>query len=199
MSKKKDNEFDKETNEMIGGIGAIFGYSYTLLNNIMNHVTKDPRDNDVYELGNGLSLVVDHTLERNTSRYSHLCRDGKRITDTYFRLGGMSHGFDGKPYAQLIVYNNYPKETWGDHCIIDATGKIVMTQKKSFESLYYSKGVIASMGGTYYNLLTGLPIVNGSSTVKSKNFFFVENNYGTDYAHGVWKIEYETGKIEIFN
>lgn len=200
MSKKKNNkEFEEEMNQMMDGLSTIMRGGYGIFNNIFNAVIKDPRDNNVYELGHGLSLVVDQTIESNTSRYSHLFKDGMRISDTYFRLGGLSYGFEKKPYAQLIVYKDYPNETWGDHCIIDATGKIVLTQQKSFESLYYWKGVIASMGGTYYNLQTGLPIVKGSTTIKSERFLFIENNYGTDYAHGVWKIEYETGNFEIFN
>lgn len=200
MSKKKKNnqEFDKELTDMVDSIGRMMGSGFGFLSSVFDDIYKDPRDNDVYELGHGLSLVVDKEIKDNTSRYSHLYKDGKRISDTIFRLGGMSYGFQGKPFTQLIVYLDYPKNTWGNHCIINKNGEITLMQTKSLDHLYYKRGVIASMGGIYYNVETGVAIVKGGSSIESEHFLFVENSYYSEYEKGVWKIEYETGKYEIF-
>lgn len=191
---KKDLKLENDVKNLLDTLSMAMKVSV-----VFDEIFKDPRDEDVFELGHGLSLVVDKEIKNNTSRFSHLYKDGKRISNTIFRLGGMSYGFKGKPFTQLIVCPNYPKDTWGDHCIINKNGEITLIQKKSMDSLYYWKGVIGSMGGTYYNVETGVPIVKGSAKVTSENYLFVENSYNNEYAKGVWKIEYETGKYEIFN
>lgn len=194
----------KRKNELIDILNIISApmYSGGEVLKIFYDVMKDERDVNKYHLGHGLYLLFDSSLENNTSRYSHLVReDNTRISETYFRLGGLSYGFKGKPYCQLIVYPEYPKGTWGLHCIIDKNGKIVLQSDSDFDSsLYYHDGVIASKKDKIYNLLTGEVIVTGDIKIKSTEFYFVEHNYDYEnkYQLGVYKINKNTGEYEIF-
>ena len=162
----------------------------------------DPVDHDVVNIGHQITLITDKSIENNISRYSHLYKDGVKISNTYFRLGGFDTGFNNKLYASLIHYPNYPidKECWGNHCIIDSNGKIVLEAEKFDSSLYYLDGVIAKKRDIYINLLTGEPIVKSYSTsLKSKEFIFVEcNDYEDKFKKGIYKINKNTGEFEIF-
>lgn len=172
-----------------------------LMNMILGtEIFKDPTDQDVVNLGHGITLVTDNSIERNTSRYSHLFKDDVQISDKIFRLGGLDSGFNKKPYASIIVYHDYPKDTWGNHCIIDSNGKIVLEAEKFDSSFYYLDGVIAKKKDTLINLLTGEAIVKShSSSLKSKEFMFVEcNDYENKFKKGIYKINFTTGEFEIF-
>ena len=163
-------------------------------------IFKDATDQDVVNLGHGITLVTDNSIERNTSRYSHLFKDGIQISDKIFRLGGLDYGFNKKPYASIIVYHDYPKDTWGNNCIIDSNGKIVLEAEKFDSSFYYLDGVIAKKKDTIINLLTGEAIVKShSSSLKSKEFMFVEcNDYENKFKKGIYKINFTSGEFEIF-
>ena len=108
----------------------------------------------------------------------------------------MGSGFKDNNYCMLINYTN-TKDS-GTHCIIDIDGKIVFKQKNILNYLYYLKDVIATMDKEYYNLLTGEIITKGSNSINSENYLFVENRYNKEFALGVYRIEYSTGKFEIF-
>lgn len=109
----------------------------------------------------------------------------------------MCNGFNKRNYCNLIQYDTI--KSFGNHCIIDTNGKIVLiSSKNSLDYPYYLKGCIAIMKETYYNLLTQQIITKGSHTINSDKYLFVENHYFNDYKKGVYKIEYETGNYEIF-
>lgn len=194
--KKRRNEvqdvLDIVATSMIMG-GGLLG--------MLTEAIKDPRDNDIVPLGHGITLEIDKTIKDNRERYSKLYKNGILLSNELFRLGGLDHGFEKKPYASIIVYHNYPKETWGNHCIIDTNGKIVLEAEKYDSSFYYLDGVIAKKKDTFINLITGQPIVKSySSYMKSKDFFFVESkDYEKKFQEGVYKINFRTGEYEIFN
>jgi hypothetical protein len=158
----------------------------------------DERDNDEYQLGHGLSLVLDKSIKDNKLRYCRLVKDGVQISDNYYRLGGLDSGFNGKPYASIILYKKVNAEAVGTHVIIDANGKVVL-EGKGLNYPYYFAGVIGQMDRVYYNLLTGKAIVKGSTAVESESYYFVENKYNDEYPKGVYKITKATGEYEIFN
>jgi hypothetical protein len=169
---------------------------------LSSEVFKDPTDKDIVNLGHGITLVTDKSIEHNTSRYSHLFKDGIKINDSYFRLGGLESGFHNKPYTSLIHYPGYPidKECWGNHCIIDSNGKIILEAEKFDNSFYYLDGVIAKRKERFVNLVTGKDIVRSySNYLKSADFYFVEcNDYNKEFEHGIYKINFRTGEYEIF-
>jgi hypothetical protein len=158
----------------------------------------DKRDNETYDLGHGLSLVLDKSIKDNKLRYCRLVKDGVQISDNYYRLGGLDSGFNSKPYASIILYKKVNAEAVGIHVIIDANGKVVL-EGKGLNYPYYFAGVIGQMDRVYYNLLTGKPIVKGSTAVESESYYFVENKYNDEYPKGVYKITKATGEYEIFN
>jgi len=156
-------------------------------------------------LGRGftLELLTEADLkglkESNRDDYCYLYKDGTKVSDTIFRLGGLSSGFNKKEYCMLIKYELVNgKMNYGNHCIVDLDGKIVMEAEPFESSFYYLKGVICVKKETYYNLLTGKPIANGHQSVNSDNYLFVKNGYKTGFEEGVYKIEYATGNFEIF-
>ena len=159
--------------------------------------TKPKRPEFSTDLNNGYELLS----ISGKDDYCHLYKDGKQISKEIFRKGGMCGGFkDG--FCQLINYKitknkkkyggNY---TFGEHCIIDETGKIVFRQEGMLDHIYLQGGMIVASDGKYYNLLTGEKIAEGYSSVSSDDYIFVQN-----YIAGkqkVYEIEKKTGKVII--
>ncbi len=162
--------------------------------NLENSSFLEPDEND---LGQNFKLVSDNSMLDNRNNYSHLYKNGVKISDTLFRRGGMSKGFDETEYCMLIAYHNLQKSTIGNHCIIDLNGDIVL-EASELKYPYHLKGVIAVLDEKYYNLKTKEIITKGYNTIKSESYIFVENQYNSEYEKGVYKIEYSTGNFEIF-
>lgn len=165
---------------------------------VMSEAKEDPIK---YTLGEG--IVLAYLGENNKYKYGLLFRGNQKLSDKVFRVGGLGGKFkDG--YCQLIHYPNFKDKgnlAEGNHCIVDTTGKIVLTQEGLMTSPYHLKGVIATMNKKYYNLLTGEVITEGYSNVRSENFVFVENIDGVEkfkHQKRVYKIDYRTGSFEIF-
>lgn len=138
------------------------------------------------KLGGGFELRP--IKEDDKLEYSHLYKDGVKISNEVFRRGGICSGFkDG--YCQIIQYQpkknkkDYP-DGYGDlrHVIVNAEGKIVLSSESSFNYPYHTGGNVASMGDVYYNLLTGEPIIYKPSTIiKGVKAMIIEHRYDFDY------------------
>ena len=138
------------------------------------------------KLGDGFELRP--IKEDDELEYSHLYKDGVKISNEVFRRGGICSGFkDG--YCQIIQYQpkkdkkKYP-DGYGDsrHVIVNAEGKIVLSCESSFDSIYHTGGNVASKGDVYYNLLTGEPIIyKSSTTIKGAKAIIIEHRYDFDY------------------
>jgi hypothetical protein len=197
---KNKNQKKNDNIDMLEIIASSMMYGSGLIS-LLGEAMKDPRDKDIVQLGHGITLQVDKDIKDNRDRYSRLVRNDQVLSDKLFRLGGLDHGFDNKPYASLIVYPDYPKDTWGNHCIIDINGKVVLEAEKFDSSLYYIDGIIAKKKETFINLLTGQPILKTSGNYfKSSQFMFIEHRYDFEklYPLGVYKLDYRTGEYEIF-
>jgi hypothetical protein len=208
---KKDKNYSEEAMKSILALSVMMSSEKGMLGGLFpSKPHRDKRYDDVYHLGQGLSLVVDKFLEDNESmRYSHLYKGLDKISDDWFRLGGLNSGFNDRPYAQLIHYvKGVNGHMDGKHVIIDAEGKIVLKADGSgLDYIHYFKGIIATYRNEYINLSTGETIVKtigGSKSIESKKYLFVNHNYNynffkeKEYKLGVYKIDFETGEYEIF-
>lgn len=132
-------------------------------------------------------------------KYSHLYKDGVKVSDEIFRKGGSCNGFkDG--YCVLIHYTrtNEPKKndngfSFGTHVIINTEGKTCLSGN-GLDYPYHTGGNVGSMGNYYYNLLTGEKICyRPSSVITGKEFIYLEHRYDFGYYEvklpvGVYKL-----------
>jgi hypothetical protein len=181
------------------------------LYNIFGGLTKEPKPVNPYEsLNDGFELrpIELSNKESENSRivemkYSHLYKDGVKVSDEIFRKGGLCHGFkDG--YCVLIRYarTNEPKKndngfSFGKSVIVNTEGKICLTMI-GLDWPYHTGGNVASMGNYYYNLLTGEKICyRPSSVIVGEECLYLDNRYNFDYYEvklpvGVYKLNKNT-------
>jgi hypothetical protein len=212
MNKDSKKMLDVMTlaSEMIsnGGIYSIFG-----------GLTKEPKKIKPYQnLNDGFELRPIELSEKESEssrivdlKYSHLYKDGVKVSEDIFRKGGICHGFkDG--YCGLIYYTRtkQPKKnssgfSFGTHVIVNTEGKICL-EGKSLDSPYHIGGNVGSVGNYYYNLLTGEKIFYRPSTViTGGEYLYLDNRYNFDYYEvklpvGVYKlnkITLELTKIDV--
>ena len=94
----------------------------------------------------------------------------------------------------------------GDHVLINELGQVKMVSK-GLDHPYHLGGNVASLNGTYYNLLTGEAIMpKSSTTINAKNFLVVEHRYDFDcYSKevkvplGVYTINKQTCEITLID
>lgn len=179
-----------------GGLSRFFG-----------GLPKEPKPVNPYEsLNDGFELRPIEILAEggqfvldNKLKYSHLYKDGVKVSDEIFRKGGICHGFkDG--YCNLIHYvlerEHEEKRlgfSSGESVIINTDGKICLT-REGLDYAYHSGGNVASMGGYYYNLLTGEKIFpKPASVITGGEYLYFEHRYNFDYYEvkipvGVYKL-----------
>jgi hypothetical protein len=145
-------------------------------------------------LAEGGQFVLD-----NKNKYSHLYKDGVKVSDEIFRKGGLCHGFkDG--YCTLIHYvlerEHEEKRlgfSSGDSVIINTDGKICLT-RDGLDYPYHSGGNVGSMGNYYYNLLTGEKIFyRPSSVITGVECLYLEHKYNFDY----YKVKIPVGVYKL--
>lgn len=151
-----------------------------------------------------------------------LCREGKPLRETLYRLGGLSSINDLKnDYFLLLKYVEdvydydfikkcYPNKSRkelelkrnhldGRWCILDKHGNEKIEFKSSIHSPYLSGGVIYSLNNNYYNIETGYHYANVYSSMSSEEYLFLDNAYDKDKdRRGIMKINKKSGEYEIF-
>jgi len=175
--------------------------------NIFGGLTKEPKPVNPYkDLNDGFELRPIELSEKETEnsrivgmKYSHLYKDGVKVSDDIFREGGLCHGFkDG--YCVLIHYTktDKPKKndegfSFGSSVIVNTEGKVCLT-RDGLDYPYHIGGNVASVGNYYYNLLTGEKICyRPSSVITGVECLYLEHRYNFDYYEvkipvGVYKL-----------
>lgn len=199
---------DKETKQMLDVIELASKMAFNGdLYNIFGGLVKEPKPANLYEsLNDGFELRPIELSEKESenlrivdSKYSHLYKDGVKVSDDIFRKGGICHGFK-EGYCNLILYTrtNEPKKndsgfSFGTHVIVNTEGKICLSGK-SLDTPYHTGGNVGSVGDYYYNLLTGEKICyRPSSVIMGVECLYLEHRYNFDYYEvkipvGVYKL-----------
>jgi hypothetical protein len=199
---------DKETKQMMDIMALASEMAFNGgFNNIFGGLVKEPKPVNPYEsLNDGFELrPIELTEEESKnkriveSKYSHLYKDGVKVSDDIFRKGGLCHGFK-EGYCGLIHYirTKQPKKndsgfSFGDSVIINTEGKICLS-RAGLDYPYHSGGNVGSVGNYYYNLLTGEKICyRPSSVITGVECLYLEHRYNFDYYEvkipvGVYKL-----------
>jgi len=132
-------------------------------------------------------------------KYSHLYKDGVKVSDDIFRKGGLCHGFE-EGCCSLIHYvrTKEPKRndagfSFGVHVIVNTEGKVCLGND-GLDNPYHIGGNVGSDGNYYYNLLTGEAICyKPSSVIIGVENIYLESRYNFDYYEvkipfGVYKL-----------
>jgi len=203
---------NKETKQMLDVMTLASEMAFNGgLYNIFGGLTKEPKKINPYEdLNDGFELrpIKLSKEESENSRivglkYSHLYKDGVKVSDEIFRKGGLCSGFK-EGYCELIHYTRTkePKKndegfSFGSSAIVNTNGKICLS-KVGLDYPYHSGGNVGSVGDYYYNLLTGEKICHRpSSVITGVECLYLEHRYNFDYYEvkipvGVYKLNKNT-------
>lgn len=161
-------------------------------------------------LGDGFELRRFEILDEdgddiNDQKFSHLYKDGVKVSDVVYRKGGMCMGFrDG--YCYLIKYDKVENNEgrlgydFGIHVIINSEGNICLSENNSLDHPHHCGGNLAKIGSTYYDLTTGqiVAVCDTSSTIDGKDYLFLNHRYAWDGSKlplGVYQINKTTCEI----
>jgi hypothetical protein len=143
-----------------------------------------------------------------------LTRDGERINNSLYRIGGMGLPKPEKhDYFMILKYieayypadimrmsqSNDPKHLASLWCIIDKNGIEKVVFKKFQNPYLVSDACIYYIDGKYYNIETAEQYCHASRSIQSRNFLFLENDFDSDLSkRGIMKINKKTGTWELF-
>lgn len=161
-----------------------------------------------------IELKNDYCKKWNITSNDFICltKNGELINNSLYRIGGLNYPDLKKDnYFQLIKHieafyddgitkdktrKRHLESRW---CILDKNG-VEKVEFKAFQSPYLSGGVIYSVDGKYYNIETGELYGSSYSSISSKNYIFLNNEYDDDKSkRGVMKINKKDGSIELFS
>lgn len=189
----------------------------------MSNIATYTNPNAPLEL-NSISLDENYAKKWNEHMrdFKLLCKEGKPLRNTLYRLGGMGSISDLKnDYFMLLKYVEsvysfdfikkcYPNKNRkelelqrnhleGRWTILDRFGNEKIEFPNSLDYPYLKGGVIYTINKKYYNIETGYCYGEASASISSDEYLFIENNYDKDKSkRGVVKIHKETGIFEFF-
>lgn len=197
---------DKETKQLLDVMTLISETTFGAFYNSFSGLPREPKKVNPYQdLNDGFELRPIKLLKKESEnsrtvgmKYSHLYKDGVKISNKIFRRGGLCSGFK-EGYCELILYTRTKEPrndagfSFGVHVIVNTEGKVCLGGK-SLDSPHHSGGNIGSVGNYYYNLLTGEKICyRPSSVITGVECLYLDNRYNFDYYEvklpvGVYKL-----------
>jgi len=206
---------DKETKQMLDVMTLASEMAFNRgLYSIFGGLAKEPKKINPYQdLNDGFELRPIELTEGESKnqrivnmKYSHLYKDGVKVSDDIFRKGGLCSGFK-EGYCVLIHYTRTkePKKndegfSFGSSVIVNTEGKICLSQS-GLDYPHHVGGNVGSVGDYYYNLLTGEKICyRPSSVIVGVEYLYLDNRYNFDYyevkiPRGVYKLNKVTLEI----
>ena len=154
-------------------------------------------------------------FNETSTDFVHLYKDGKKISNTLYRVGGFGTQEEGD-YFILIkhIEDKYSKEIMemskssgsGLHlaahfCILNKNGEEKFVASK-FDSIYLKGGLLAAVkikGSEFFiNIETGETFEYGK-TMTSKDYLFVDHSYHRDKSkRGILRINKNTGESKLY-
>lgn len=158
-----------------------------------------------------VKLDSDYSEKWNNNQHDfvHLYKDGIKVSDTLYRVGGFGAKLEDDyfmllKHVEAFYEDNITKikkdkpHLESQWCIIDKNG-IEKVNFKSFKTPYLPGGVVYSLESNYYNIETGEFYCYSSTSMESQDFVFLHNRYDKDEARrGVMKINKHDGSFELF-
>ena len=141
--------------------------------------------------------------------FLNLYKNGKRVNDTLYRVGGFGVDFKNNYIMILKQVETYYDDKITEvrdrkphlesqWCIIDKNG-IEKICFKPFEAPYLQGGRVYSLDNNYYDVETNKLYCNSYSAMSSEQFIFLNNKYDKDISkRGVMKINKSDGTYEMF-
>ena len=153
-------------------------------------------------------------VTRDLDDFGILMRGNYIVNDKLFRIGGLSSFNKGDKYMSLLLQveahfsaeimkmsksggtsNHLDNQT----ALVNRNGEIKVIFDNTFDYPYFEGGCIYSLNRKYYNIETNELICSGNSTVKSKDFLFIESRYHSDKTkRGVYQININNGTYVLY-
>ena len=141
----------------------------------------------------------------NSNKYGNLYKNGIKLSDEVFRIGGFGGSFKNELYCSVIHYKKTnPKIVKsehdlfdsGKHCLINDQGQIVMHCDYNY---YYLGGNVVYHNSKYISVLTNKEFFNSSSNnIIGKNYIIVSHTYNfgqNNIPVGIYKIDKLTCEV----
>ena len=184
------NQFKAQMRAYLSVFGA--SVSGTFLDGLFDENFGEPKPKlPGTDLGHGLRLLpIELTEEEQknkhivNSEYSHLYKDGIKVSDDIYRKGGMG-GYFSDGYCELLWYQREKKSKKSSdvfssslHVLINLQGKIVLKTTSICDYPYHVGGIVCNIGSKYYNLENGKMFFECSSQsgLKSSSSYFLEKD-----------------------
>ena len=159
----------------------------------------------------------------NCKDFVVLSKNGEILRNTLYRIGGLNNpkvGID--KYFMLLKYTEdlytidfikkcYPKKTKKEQekhlkhlksewVILDINGNEKVVVEQGLQYAYLIKdSCIYSIGSKYYNIETGFCYGYSSTSMKSSEFLFLDNQFEKDETKkGIMKIKLDDGSWQVF-
>lgn len=160
-----------------------------------------------------VTLDADYAKKWNEhcTDFVKLYKDGVKVSDTLYRVGGIGSSQPKDGYYLLLKYveeyyedkitNDVKRKPHlaGYWCILNTEGVEKIVAKERFKNLWLAGGVIYSQDSNYYNIETKGFYCRTNSVMGTDDFLFLENKWDDNESkRGVIIIDKADGTYTLF-